>query len=153
MSVIVALAATWWFTLAPRAIGGPATIVVVYGTSMEPVFDSGDVVITHRQGRYDIGDVVAFRADGGTVIHRIIDGDPDRGWRTQGDNRATPDGWNVLSADILGKQFLRIPNGLALLTKAGPWLAGIFAFAILAFPSRRRPGRHRKTDAVREISR
>src|SRR5437868_9645307 len=49
----------WFVALRPAQLGGPATFVVVQGVSMEPTYHTGDLVISHRQSSYAVGDVVA----------------------------------------------------------------------------------------------
>ena len=107
----IAVIGVWFFTLRPLALGGPAAFLVVNGKSMEPGLYTDDLVITHKQASYNVGDVVGFRVNGGNVIHRIIGGDAEDGFRTQGDNRTSPDWWKPTSHEVIGKQWLRIPNG------------------------------------------
>lgn len=141
------LAATaWWFTLAPRAVGGPLSAVVVDGTSMQPRFHTGDVVIVRRHASYHLGDIVAVKVDGGEVIHRLVAGNASTGWRTKGINRRTMDSWVIPNDHILGAQWVFLPG-------AGNWTgwvrqpqgAGIAAAAIAILcalvPSKRRRSR------------
>src|SRR6059058_5072042 len=85
--LVLALASAWWLTLAPVSVGGPATFVSVQGHSMEPLLHTGDLVITQRQARYAVGDLVVVAVDGGHVIHRLYGGSASTGWITKGDNR------------------------------------------------------------------
>src|SRR3972149_4373118 len=68
----------WFFAFRPGFLGGPAGYVIVAGKSMEPALYTGDLVITRKQPEYRPGDTVAFRVEGGIVIHRIVGG---RRWR------------------------------------------------------------------------
>lgn len=136
--LVLAALGAWWFTLAPTRVGGPATFVVVVGESMEPRWYTGDVVVTRRAANYAVGDVVAFRTDAGTVIHRVVDGDAERGFTTQGDNRTTPDTWTTRPSDVLGREWFTLPVGIAVLTSWGPIAAGVLVFVLLALPG---PGR------------
>jgi signal peptidase len=47
------------FLFAPTTVGGVTSYVIVSGSSMEPTFSEGDLVVV-REGSYEIGDVVAF---------------------------------------------------------------------------------------------
>src|SRR5690554_6680754 len=94
------LIVAWMFTLRPTALGGPAGYVMVSGISMQPTLYTGDLVITRKSDEYRVGDVVAFRAEGGMVIHRIIDGDGDTGFILQGDNNEFRDQWRPTTKDI-----------------------------------------------------
>jgi signal peptidase I len=78
---------------------------------MEPVLHTGDLVVARRQDTYHAGDIVAFRTEGGNVIHRIVGGSAEEGFITQGDNRNGFDPWRPTPKDILGKMWFRIPGG------------------------------------------
>jgi signal peptidase len=78
---------------------------------MEPVLHAGDLVVARRQNTYHLGDIVAFRTEGGNVIHRIVGGSAEQGFITQGDNRNGSDPWRPTPKDILGKMWFRIPAG------------------------------------------
>jgi signal peptidase I len=150
VGVGLALVAGWWFALAPTSIGGPTAFVVVHGTSMEPQLHTGDLVMTHAADEYRVGDVVAFRADGGHVIHRLVRGSAETGWRTKGDNRRTEDSWTVTPSDVLGRAVLTVPGGFAVLKTYGPWAAALLAFALVAVPTRRRAPRPSEAEPVKE---
>ena len=77
---------------------------------MEPALHGGDLVVARRQDTYHPGDVIAFRTEGGNVIHRIVGGSAEEGFITQGDNRDGFDPWRPTSKDILGKMWVRIPG-------------------------------------------
>ena len=78
---------------------------------MEPALHGGDLVLARRQDTYHLGDIVAFRTEGGNVIHRIVGGSAEEGFMTQGDNRDGFDQWRPRPKDILGKMWFRIPGG------------------------------------------
>ena len=142
----------WALLLRPQSLGGPATWVIVSGTSMKPTLHSGDLVITHRAASYRRGDVIAYHVpkgepgEGALVIHRIKAGSGKKGYVMQGDNRETKDLWRPKTADIAGKRWLtlsgtgrllavlRTPLGLAM-------AAGLAAFLIIALPVRKRESR------------
>src|SRR3954467_1488415 len=46
-----------WRPVAPTKLGGDASYAMVSGISMLPSIKSQDLVITHRQQRYAVGDV------------------------------------------------------------------------------------------------
>lgn len=109
-------------TLRPVALGGNVGFVKVAGTSMLPTMKDGDLVFTWRTARYRVGDVVAYRvpkgeaAAGAHVIHRIIGGNARDGYQVQGDNRKGPDYWRPHPDDVIGRRWVRLPGGGALLS-------------------------------------
>lgn len=121
----------WIFVLRPQGLGGPASYVMVSGQSMEPTYESGDFVVALERDSYGVGDVIVYRVPEGDlgagrlIIHRVIDGDQVSGFRTQGDNRPTPDEWKPTEEDIVGKLWFHIPNAGSLL----PYLRSPIALA------------------------
>ena len=140
----------WFFFLRPGFLGGPAGYIIVSGRSMEPTLYERDLALVLRQDEYRPGDIIAYRVEGGIVIHRIIGGDPEQGFITRGDNREGPDLWRPKPADIIGRLWVHIPG-------AGRWLerlrepptfaalaAGLAALSLAGEepkPARRRNGR------------
>jgi signal peptidase I len=130
----IAAFAGWYLLLAPTSIGGPASYVWVRGTSMEPTLRAGDLVVLRGAEAYRVGDVVAYRipagepGEGTHVIHRIVDGSPTTGFRTQGDNRDRRDRWHPTSADVLGAEWLVWPGGANVIG----WLRDPAVFASVA---------------------
>lgn len=130
---LVALGALWWLTLGPQFLGGPADYVIVSGRSMEPTLFTGDLAVVRRQSEYEVGDVVAFRVDGGAVIHRIVGGDAESGFVMLGDNNPSIDRWRPTPAEISGTMWFHVPD-------AGGWLGrlrspqhlNVFAAVVLA---------------------
>ena len=57
---IIGLFAAWFVAFGPANLGGPATYVVVDGTSMEPTFVDGDLAVVHKSDRYRTGDVLSL---------------------------------------------------------------------------------------------
>ena len=112
----VAVIAGWFLVLRPQALGGPAMYVVVRGSSMLPVYENGDFVVTEASVAYGIGDVIAYRVpagevgEGHVVIHRIIGGDEANGFVVQGDNNSFKDPWMPRPDDIAGKVWLALPG-------------------------------------------
>ena len=140
----------WVLLLRPQNLGGPASYVMVSGQSMEPTYQSGDFVIALERDSYGIGDVIVYRVPEGDlgagrlIIHRVIDGDQVSGFRTQGDNRPTPDEWKPTEEDIVGKLWFHIPNAGGLL----PWLRspivlasffGVFTFFLVFLERDKKP--------------
>lgn len=141
--------------LRPTVLGGTTGYIIVSGTSMEPTFHTGDLVITRRQSHYSRGDIVALRvpeghpAAGATVIHRIVRGSPAKGYVTQGDNREFTDSWHPKATDIIGTARTLVPlagDALGYL-KGATGLATIGALMALAFLWPKRPADDR--DAAR----
>jgi signal peptidase I len=98
-----------------RVFNGPVEYIVVSGTSMEPHFQSGDLVIMRRADAYHVGDIVAYTiprgevSAGHRVIHRIVGGSSRTGWITRGDNRNANDPWRVPERVLLGREWVRVP--------------------------------------------
>jgi signal peptidase I len=117
-STVLALAALagWFVLLRPVALGGPAAYEIVSGTSMEPGLHAGDLVVTQAQSSYAIGEVVVFRVPrdeqgaGSLVVHRLVGGNGEGGFVTQGDNKPTPDLWHPKSSDIIGRSWIALPG-------------------------------------------
>ena len=107
----LAAAAAAWFLLAPTQLGGTATYVVVHGASMAPGLEAGDLVVVRKAAAYRTGDAVAYRHPelGRTVLHRIVRA---RGERLQlkGDANSFTDFGAPRQVDVLGRQWLRVPN-------------------------------------------
>lgn len=100
----------------PQTFGGPTAFVGVDGDSMNGTYVDGDLIVVREQGSYDVGDVITYRVPAGEfgagahVIHRIVGGDAEAGFRTQGDNRDRPDEWRPRPTDILGASWVRVPS-------------------------------------------
>ena len=106
----LALLAAWFFQLRPASLGGPASYVIVAGHSMESTLRMHDLAIMRKHDSYGVGDVIAFRVDGGEVIHRIIGGDASEGFVVKGDNNESADLWRPRPADIEGAMWLHVPG-------------------------------------------
>jgi len=109
-AVALMLAAAWMFW--PLTLGGSATYVGTHGISMEPRFHTGDLAILRAQSSYAVNDVVAYRSESlkTVVMHRIVDMDGDR-FVIQGDNNTWLDEDHPSKDQVLGKLFLRVPQG------------------------------------------
>jgi signal peptidase I len=111
----VTLLALWLAFLRPPFLGGSTSYVIVAGTSMEPAFHTGDLAVVREQTTYRRGDVVAFLAGGALVIHRIVGGNGDEGFRVRGDNRDEADLWRPTAEQIVGRAWFHVPNAGRLL--------------------------------------
>jgi signal peptidase len=125
--VVVFVALSW-----PVQLGGHLGMVVVSGHSMDGTYRTGDLLMTWRHSRYDVGDVAVYRVPGDgaghgmRVVHRIVARSGD-GYVLQGDNRTTRDQWHPTDADMVGRPFARLAGGgLAL-----RWLVNPLALALL----------------------
>lgn len=136
----------------PHHLGGPVTLLRVAGTSMEPGLHTGDLGLLYEADTYRVGDVVGYRVPdgqfggGNLVIHRLMGGNGRDGWRTQGDNRTSPDPWRPTDADIAGRLVWSTPGGGSLLSRAAEpvplgLLCGGLTALVLAWPDRRRKDR------------
>lgn len=110
------------------------SLLVVTTDSMEPTLMPRDFVVTlsTRVVEPEVGAVVVFEPsfNGATLpahIHRIVGGNPDGTWTTQGDNANGPDPWLVT-----GDQITAVATGITIphsLTQ-NPWLYGVGAFIL-----------------------
>lgn len=117
-----------WTICMPAQFGGNLNYVVITGNSMEPLFHTGDLVVTDKEPNYSIGDIVVYaHPQVGKVIHRIIGRDGTK-FILQGDNNTWVDGYEPVREDILGKYWFSIPKaGTVFLKFRQPWL-----FAVLS---------------------
>ncbi|NKY39505.1 signal peptidase I [Cellulomonas septica] len=136
-----AAVAAW--LLWPTNLGGCTTLTIVSGHSMEPTYETGDLVVS-RCGEPQVGDVVVYRPDeldGGRIIHRLIGGDGTNGWVVQGDNNDWTDPFAPTNDQILGVAQLHVAKvGLVGRLVASPWVFGsclLIAGALLVWPSSR----------------
>lgn len=141
--VVAVLCGAFWLTLGPRSLGGPASYIVVSGTSMQPKYHTGDLVVVRQQPTYHIGEIVAVSVDGSHVIHRLYAGNSRSGWMTKGINRTTPDTWVIPNKSIVGAAWLLWPGGARWIMWLGTTtgraaLAGLLALIVALGPSRRR---------------
>jgi signal peptidase I len=106
----VALAVVAWVLFAPAALGGSASYAVVYGSSMEPKLEAGDLAVIRPADAYEVGDVVAYRSHelGRVVLHRIIGRDGGR-YVFQGDNNDFVDPDRPAAGALVGSLWLQIP--------------------------------------------
>jgi signal peptidase I len=138
-ALIVALAVFWFVALRPQVLGGPAGYALVSGTSMNPIYHTGDIVIVHRQANYHVGEIVAYivpkgsAGAGAQVIHRLVGGNERKGFIVQGDNRTAPDVWHPRRAEIVGTAWIHIPKaGIVIVFLHTPAFLASLAAAITA---------------------
>ncbi|MCQ3936492.1 MAG: signal peptidase I [Chloroflexi bacterium] len=115
----LALVLVFWLTLAPVQLGGWVTYVIVDGSSMEPGFTFGDLVLVRSASAYGVGDAVVYRDANmdSFVFHRIVGTELDR-FVLQGDNNDWLDSYRPTRDEIIGKLWLSIPR----LGRAFEWL-------------------------------
>ena len=65
-AAVAILAATLWFP-----------VLQIYGTSMEPTLDDGNIVVSLRTGTMKQGDIVAFYYNNNILVKRMIAGPGD----------------------------------------------------------------------------
>jgi len=139
-ALVAALAVACW----PQQYGGATSVTIVAGQSMEPTYHTGDLLLT-RERSYERGDVVVYVVPedqpgaGHRVVHRLVGGDGDSGWLTQGDNNPQPDVWTPRDADVVGEVVVHVPRaGRLLLLLRSPlvWaLAGAVTVGRLLWPT------------------
>jgi signal peptidase len=100
-----------WF-LWPTSLGGDTSLVIVSGSSMEPTYFAGDLVIA-RDIEPSIGDVIVYAPEslgGSQVVHRIIGGDAESGWQLQGDNNDFVDPFTPVADEVNGVVVVHYTN-------------------------------------------
>lgn len=84
--------------------------------SMNPEIEAGDVVLIDRTVHADLskGDIIQFRRNGHTVVHRIVEmtqtEDGRTAFITKGDANNAPDSGQVLPDQVIGRYLFRIPK-------------------------------------------
>lgn len=147
-ALLVAALGALGLVLWPRSFGGPVSYVKVSGTSMEPTFRPGDLVVMRSHPSYRVGDVVAYVipagefAAGHVVVHRIVGGSAATGLVTKGDNRTVVDPWHPRAADVLGRRWFDVHGWAPVLDalrsplRVGG-LCGVITFVALSWGARR----------------
>lgn len=110
---------------------GYAPLAVVSG-SMEPAISVGDLVVVHREGAYQAGDVIAFQDGGALTTHRIVAEGPE-GFVTKGDANNAQDARPVAAEQVAGRVVLAIPfaGSAALFLRTPPGLALFAALGLV----------------------
>jgi signal peptidase len=117
-----------WLNFAPNQFGGLSSYVIVAGASMEPTLQRGDLVLVRDESDYQVGDVVTYKhPQVGPVIHRIIETEGNR-FILQGDNNNWIDSYTPTEEEVIGKQWLHIPEAGDIMSK----LRSPIAMALLA---------------------
>ena len=106
----------------------PMRFLVGYGHSMEPLLNEGDglIVLPVNPQNVDEGDIVAFREDGKTIVHKVI-GFEDGKIITHGVNLPKDDVERVSSHQLIGRHVLTVPYVGHILVR----INSIFGFLIL----------------------
>jgi signal peptidase I len=109
-ALLVAVIALW-VAFMPLQLGGLTSYVIVNGSSMEPNYHYGDLVILHQVSHYQVGDVVAYHEPvlGKYVLHRIIGKNLDH-FILKGDNNSWTDSFEPVSSELVGKLWLSLPG-------------------------------------------
>lgn len=139
-----------WLLAGPTALGGSATYITTFGTSMEPVLHRGDLVVVKPQSSYRVGDIVAYRSESirTVVLHRIVDREDDR-FVFKGDNNTWIDTDRPRADELVGKMTMHLPGaGTHLRRAASPPVVATLA-SVAFFPLLRGDRRRRK---AREVS-
>lgn len=142
---------SFWVAFAPRQIGGKVSYVIIRGSSMEPTYHQGDLVLLRQRQTYLINDIAAYRhPDMGLVIHRIMNEDGTH-FIFKGDNNTWLDDYSPTQDEIIGKEwlyfsgvgkvveFLQTPWGLLLL------IGGILMLLVDWFPKKNRETKQPQT--------
>lgn len=90
----------------------PLKPVVVATGSMEPAICVGDIalVLDTDPGALEAGDVIQYRCDGYTVVHRVVEVSGDGTFLTQGDSNNAPDANPVSGGQVIGRVVLVVPK-------------------------------------------
>jgi signal peptidase I len=137
-----------WLIAGPAQLGGATTYVTTHGISMQPRLHTGDLALVRPAADYRVGDVVAYRSTvlRRVVLHRIIGRDGDR-YLFKGDNNSFVDPIHPRRAELIGRMWLRVPRGGAVLSWLRiPAIAALLcgSLALLSlWPARRRRRRPR----------
>jgi signal peptidase I len=160
--VLAVVVIVWFVALRPTALGGPATYIIVSGSSMEPTYSGGDLVVLHAKPAYEVGDVVTFPVpagepgEGALVVHRIVGGSPEA-FQTRGDNNRWVDEWRPAAGDVLGSEWFRVPSAGTVLRHAmdpallAAVLGGLTATFVLVRRPGGRPGRSEARDEKQSV--
>ena len=98
------------FLFLPVQLGGSKTYAILSGTSMEPNFSNGDLVVLKERNIYTTGDVILYRDPlTDNVFHRIVEVNATN-FVLQGDNNNWVDAYRPTSTDIKGVLWIHIPK-------------------------------------------
>jgi signal peptidase I len=79
------------------------SVAVVVSDSMKPTTERGDLLLFRTAPGYRAGDVIVFRRQSISVVHRIVKRNSDGQFVTKGDANQGNDAWLVNAADIEGR--------------------------------------------------
>jgi signal peptidase len=144
----VAVLAAGWLILAPAELGGRTEYVIVQGSSMEPLLQSGDLAVVRSDDGMGVGDVVLYRDPdlGVDVLHRVTGLEGDR-LVLKGDSNDFLDDARPALTDVKGSLWFSVPHAGAVLTWIRQPLHAaliVFVLALFLLPAGRRaslPGR------------
>lgn len=154
-ALIVVVAVGWWL-VAPQAVGGSMAYLVVRGSSMEPTFGPGDLVVVRDDPPYVPGDVVAYRtpgsgsdADPPVVMHRVVGLDGGR-LVLRGDANDVDDALRPVPSEILGRQVAQVRGvgGVLAEVRQSPVAVGVVVAGITAWAAMTSHRRRRRNAAV-----
>jgi signal peptidase I len=116
--------------LAPVQVGGRTAYVITTGSSMEPTFTQGDLVLTRTRGSYEVGDIVLYHSQqlDRDVLHRIVAIDGKR-LVVKGDNNGYRDPEHPTVDQIRGAAWVLVPAA----GRPLEWLQQPLVLAALAF--------------------
>lgn len=126
--VSLMLLAGGWYFFAPTQLAGSSSYVQVYGTSMQPRFHAGDLVVVRGASSYHVGEIVAYRngsLGNHIVLHRIIRIVGGR-YVFKGDNNNFVDSYQPNSSQLVGRMWLHVPA----LGRYLVWLHGAHLFLV-----------------------
>lgn len=121
-AVIAMLVACALLLVIPVSWGGWAQLTVITGTSMEPTYHDGDIVLTWRTENYHVGDAIVYHPESikcarCNIVHRIVDVNSDGSYVTQGDNNGSIDPWQPHNNEVIGEEVLVLGLG-----DLSPWV-------------------------------
>ena len=117
-----------WVAFAPAGLGGQASYVMINGSSMEPNFHNGDLVIVRQVSQYQVGDIITYHDAvlGAYIIHRVVEVEGGH-FITKGDNNTWLDEYQPTASEIIGKYWIYLPKvGSAVL-----WIRTPFHLALM----------------------
>ena len=124
-----AVVAAGWFFFAPTQIGGSVSYVQIYGTSMQPRFAAGDLVLVRGASDYRVGQIVAYQngqLGNHVVMHRII-GSANGRYTFKGDNNNFVDSYHPVRSQLVGRMWLHVP----VIGRYLVWLRGSRLFLLI----------------------
>jgi signal peptidase I len=116
LGLFALLLAAWFVLLRPPFLGGSTRYEIVRGTSMLPHYEPGELIVLRGASSYSVGEVVGYEVPQGQLgagqilVHRIVGGNGTQGFDMKGDNNKHPDPWHPTYADIVGRQWLAVPQ-------------------------------------------